>query len=326
MNSNHRLTLAAVLIGLAATPAAYAQTTYYTGNVTINAANSAPADVTIGYTSSNLAVQGSNVTLGSGGSIGHDAHAFLNSAFTIMGGTIGGSLSGYDTSTIIINGGTVAYSVFADNNSTINVNGGTFLNRFQAFNNGVFNISGGQFPSITAFGNSALNFYGSLTDTLVSANSGYQGAYSQYVLSGKLWDGTDVTGVLLNIANAGSVSVKFLNVAPTNGITSAPEPGSIALLIGMGLSGAGFFRPPQSPRRLKNGTCRVGFDQRKKHTVKQPEIWLLHRMFFSSLLFCTEQYTIVLKLILTLSQNTHPQFRCKTSRIPACAERNYSGL
>ena len=103
-------------------------------------------------------------------------------------------------------------------------------------------ISGGTGGDIIAFGGTTLNFYGmGLGDTLVdSMSSGPPNftlvgdTFSKYALFGNLQSGSSLNGRFLYIPNRETVSTNFINAV-------VPEPGSLALLAGLSVTGSVFM-------------------------------------------------------------------------------------
>ena len=225
----------ALLLALAASPAAHAQT-YFSSDATIN--TTTPGDVVIGYNNGSATATASSptVTLTSPGSIGHDVYVYNGSAFN-MNANVGGKLSALNTSTVNINSGTLAYALFADNNSTVNINGGMFNNSLEAFNSGIINVNGGTFSNLFAYDSSIINLYGNVTAMLTNANAN---GFSQYTLSGSFSNNAIAANTTLNVFNNGNARFNITNVNALGGVGAVPEPGSVALLVGLGVTGAGF--------------------------------------------------------------------------------------
>ena len=157
-----------------------------------------------------------NVALGSAGT---------NPVLTLN--NVGGTTGSIDyhfvaySGSLVMNGGTIFGDVYAFNSSNLSFLGGTVNGNIFAYTNGV------------------LDFFGSnLTATAASsAIAGFRGV----TISGNLTSGTAInkTIYLHNDSNA----VVELNGANTGlGFVPSitPEPGSVALLVGLGVTGAGF--------------------------------------------------------------------------------------
>ncbi len=153
----------------------------------------------------------------------------------ISGTALTGFASAYDllkgapatSPTVTLAKGAKVVSLNTWNASVVNITGGVVTVNIAAIQNSVVNITGGTpAPLITASNNSVINFYGtglssSLLTTLPTS--------SVYALSGALADGSSLKGVTLTLFGSKS-SFAFKP-------SSVPEPGSVALLVGMGVSG-----------------------------------------------------------------------------------------
>lgn len=174
----------------------------------------------------------------------------LNSADPLTGGVIVGYASANDlnngtnpTSPTVrlVSGGSVD-SLLALNSSNINASGGMsgFLT---ASDSSIINVSGGSIGSLEVASNGTINLFGTgQITTLVTANNG---GFSQYSLSGLLSDGTILINKVLLVQNGSNARVT-LNNTPA----AVPEPGSVALLTGMGVTGAGLLA-----RRKRRAAC-----------------------------------------------------------------------
>lgn len=241
MNAFHRGTVAAaVALALACANAARAQT-FYTSDTTIQSA--VAGDAVIGHSSNSASSTNSspNVILGSNGSIGHDVQIFNNSSFYATS-SIGGSLSAYDyTAVTVASGTTLAYALFADNHSTVNINGGTFSNVINAFNNSTLNVRGGSFSTLVGFDSSVINLFGTnIMVTVNDPNFGYLGAYTQYKVTGKFGNTAIADNTFLNIVKGSGATYAIFSGSTNQDVGAVPEPGSVALLLGLGITGAGF--------------------------------------------------------------------------------------
>ena len=251
---------------------AHAQATFFPNDATINYAIAGEADIGEdddgNQSDSNNNPYNPTVSLVTGGSISGVTNVWNGSVFNMSGGSTGtdanfDSVFTYGTSTANISGGTIAGGVYAatssvvnfsggdilasssvqaeglyaDINSTINITGGTNAVGLNAAAQGTFNIRGGALlpgAQLYAQDSSTLNFFGNnlkarLTSTL--------GGVDTYTLSGTLTDGSDLAGIQMIIA--GSATYTFnggLGLPPP-----VPEPGSLALLCGLGVMGAGLL-------------------------------------------------------------------------------------
>lgn len=155
-----------------------------------------------------------------------------NATIVVSGGGITSGLRAGGNSMVTVSGGNIAEGFTADGSSTLNLTGGSIFNDLYSSGSGKLNISGGSIHgNLHTANSSALNLYGMVTATLTNPNNN---SNSQYTLSGTLSDGNSVNGVLLFIQNGSSARVAI------NGF-AVPEPGSTALLISMGLTGAGLL-------------------------------------------------------------------------------------
>lgn len=119
----------------------------------------------------------------------------------------------------------------------VNVTGGNITGETDAFNEGILNLYGGDFGGVLrAAEGGTINIYGNgLVTSLLNPNYGNE--YSLYSLSGTLADGTVMNDKDLLVRNDGIT----YGHSSFNLINGVPEPGSIALLLGVGVSGAGIL-------------------------------------------------------------------------------------
>ena len=208
--------------------------------------------VTDGSISGQTSVYNNSVFNISGGSTGDinswiSVSTFGTSTTNISGGTINGGVYSYTSSVVNFSGGNVpatsstanyeSIGLVADINSTINVTGGTNGEGLSAQGQGTINIRGGQLltgAQLYAQDSSTLNFFGNnlkarLTSTL--------GGVDTYTLSGTLTDGSDLAGIQMIIAGSANYTFNGLGSPPPD----VPEPGSLALLCGLGVMGAGLL-------------------------------------------------------------------------------------
>ncbi len=121
----------------------------------------------------------------------------------------------------LVAGSSVLYSLIVSGNSTVNISGGTV-------GNGIFLND-----------DSIANFFG----TELTSNFLYRDRDSNfYAISGTLSDGT----VLNEQQFVTSGNTSFAFKAPVAAAT--PEPGSVALLVGIGVTGAGVLRRRRKSR------------------------------------------------------------------------------
>ncbi len=160
-----------------------------------------------------------------------------HSTVTVKGGSIGvhqvsGAVYAYDHSTVTVSGGEMM-ELDAAGYSTLTVTGGRIDNRQTAFNKygpcltasdrSVVNLRGGHIAgSLKANDSSTLNLYGTgLNKTVKDANT--LSGYSLYTLSGKLSDGTDITGKLLYVKNHSQATVNFVDTSASQNQTVADK-------------------------------------------------------------------------------------------------------
>ena len=211
-----------------------------------------------GSVGSTLYASNSSTVTVSGGSIGGGLYASDTSMFTVSGGSIGFDLLARGSGTFTISGGAFSGDVNALDSSTITVSGGSFGGTLYAFDTTLVTVSGGSFSSfldddfsstVTVSGGTygqyqGVNFlddsYGiftlvgnNLTATIISPNFTY--AHTQYALTGTLQSGTNLSGYVLSVHNGSTFILQTTN-------TTVPEPGSLALLMGMTLTGSMWVR------------------------------------------------------------------------------------
>ena len=162
-----------------------------------------------------------------------------NTRFNLYGGTITNRLQGNDTTLINVYGGTVNGSVLAYNNGQVNIYGGTINGGLETQNQSDVTIYGGTFGLYSGYnfvlytngvGNLTLVGYNLRADNLGTDPSGG----TDYALSGTLQDGTDLAGYTLQDNTGGGHFT--LQAAPV------PEPGRVAMCVGLVTVGAGFVR------------------------------------------------------------------------------------
>ena len=247
--------------------------TYYPNDATIN--NFLFGSAIIGYANSadyNSGVNGSSpmVSLVKGGFIRENLLAYNHSVFNLTANTIGGGgyafnssvinmsggfifgqnthnfgnyLTAYDNSTINFSGGLLGGNnvphggIYTFNNSAVNVTGGR-LEDVNTYDDSVANLSGGSVGYLQVNGRSVLNISGvNLSAALFASNVGNSG-YDEYFITGALNDGV-VLDTELIFQNGGGARVTFNGKTVIN---STPEPGSVALFVGMMTVGAGILR------------------------------------------------------------------------------------
>jgi hypothetical protein len=126
---------------------------------------------------------------------------FDSSSVEMSGGYIG-RLRALGNSAININGGIVGAQLNAQESSVVNIRGGRF-----AF----IHISSGTFGGLFVLDGATINLFGTdLKAVLTEPN--FQGIFSQYTLSGHLLDGTDVTGLSVNVSTVSNAMFTVNNV------------------------------------------------------------------------------------------------------------------
>ncbi len=197
----------------------------------------------------------------SGGTV-NDVYFYNSSTLNVFGGILSNHITSYDNSTVNFSGGALALDFRPTDHSRVNFTGGSIGQNLQASGNSILNFSGGSvargsfftgFSAATISGgtygqnvginfflkeNSALTLVGthlSLTDLGVDGSLG-----EKFAIDGRLADGTDLTGYRLikDPAFVGTVTLK-----------EVPEPGNIALLSGLSLTGFAAFMRRCKPAR-----------------------------------------------------------------------------
>ena len=102
----------------------------------------ATLNVEAGSVGSLLEVANSEVNI-SGGTVGSDFAAHIDSTVNISGGTVGSNFSANSGSTVNISGGTVGAGLDANDGSTVNISAGEVGNFFDANDGSTVNITGG---------------------------------------------------------------------------------------------------------------------------------------------------------------------------------------
>jgi len=187
---------------------ARAQDAYFGSNATIDYAVN--GDTYVGYASQSDRDNGINPT--------------SPTVSLVSGGSLGGLLIAQNSSTVDMSGGEIGDILEAADSSHVNMSGGRIVGFLLAANTSVVDISSGSVRgNLAAWNSGTINFFGTgLSDTLLNAN--YFG-FSEYTLSGRLRDGTIIDSKNLYIQNTGA---QF-----TLNNSAVPEPGSIALFVGL---------------------------------------------------------------------------------------------
>ena len=160
------------------------------------------------------------VNLVKGGSVGLAVESYNSSQVNVSGGTIGSFLQAFDSSQVNISAGSVGSIVNGEDSTNIQISGGTF----------------GQEQGINFFDQTDDSFI-LVGNNLVATNVGtdpYFRAGTDYDLSGTLVDGTNLSGYVLYVRNGSSFTLQK--------VASTPEPGSMALVVSLALSGMAFLR------------------------------------------------------------------------------------
>jgi hypothetical protein len=204
----------------------------YLFNGALDAYNSSTVNMSGGLIYQGANMHDNSLLNFSGGVIEQGLSAADNSVVHMTGGSVTLAISSSGNSKLTISGGYDSGFVFADTNQSLDISGGTFAQSLNSFNNSTVNISGGDFSNsggLYASDNSVLNFYGTnLSSILTNPNDGSD---SIYTLSGTLKDGTTANGVLVGLGNGSAAQFHLINITP--------EPGTVSLLAGLGMMGAG---------------------------------------------------------------------------------------
>jgi hypothetical protein len=188
----------------------------------------------------------SRVNLNGGTAITLDSND--DSLVNVKAGSVFG-LSGLGNGTFHVTGGTVSGDIFLDGNSLLRVDGGTLLGVTTAANTSVVGIFGGAVEHVDAFDSSAafilggrfsnqafaafndgvVNVYGNgltLSNPVAGDLYGFSGVY--YTLTGTLAKGQALTTSYFD--EGGTLGDPVAGINLINGVTLAPEPGTLGLL------------------------------------------------------------------------------------------------
>jgi hypothetical protein len=168
-----------------------------------------------------------------GGTVGGALSASGSGRVFLSGGVVGGNLRALGASIIFMSGGHVAGTPQIADTAVLNWSGGTFglgggLPSFASVNEVVPAAFGGSgagdsMAGLVALDNGTINIIGfSLVASLVDPN--FEGMFSKYVLSGKLADGTQITGGMIFVQNETGASLHLIEA-------TVPEPTTLAMLI-----------------------------------------------------------------------------------------------
>jgi hypothetical protein len=272
--------LSALALGGSLT-AASAQDVFYTaGTSTIDATQSVLGNAWVGLDAQFNSTDpntgnpyNATVNVVTGGSVGGQLDAFNSSQVNVSGGSVS-LLQALNSSQVTVSGGSVS-ELFADHSSQVNVSGGS-VSVLEAQNSSQVNVSGGSFSVLLAdhssqvnvsggtfgqftFGDGTftspnVNFYdrssGGFTligHNLAATNVGTdltRGGGTDYTLTGTLLDGTNLSGYVLDLGNASTVTLQ--------NVTSAAVP-ELSSLLGFGsflaLGGLAAFRQRKTGRK-----------------------------------------------------------------------------
>ena len=221
MNINLRLAALAALGLLAFAPAANAQVSF-------------PADATINYAINDDVNVGMDAAGSPSDSSGNPYNPTVN---VVTGANISGSIYSYNNSVVNMSGGAVS-AFYTNDTSTFNLTGGAIRSGIFVYDSNTVNLYGGSIGgNLLIFHAGAINFFGTgFSSVLLTPDDG--SGFSDYTISGILSDGTVLTQSPLFISNGDGGAFTFNAV----GGASVPEPGSLALLVGMVTVGAGVLR------------------------------------------------------------------------------------
>lgn len=228
-------TLGAAFVLAAFAPTAHAQDNFYTtGTSTIDAAHSVVGNVIAGADSGFNTIDplgnpyNPTVNVVAGGTITGNVTAFNSTHINISGGFIGGFIQSLHTSTILITGGVIGGQVHANNQSTFTISGGSFAK--------------GTAPTFYDFSPGALILIGNdlaaINPRTITFGRGEKAL--DFDLTGTLLDGTSLDGSVIET----SLTPAFIL---RNAPASVPEPGGIALFVGLASVGTALLR-----RRRRN--------------------------------------------------------------------------
>ncbi len=119
------------------------------------------------------------------------------------------SLAVRNHSTANIRGGNIAGTVAAAESGVINISGGSMAKNVTAFDNSTINIRGGKIAGdVKAYKSGTLNLFG----VGLSKTVNIQGAFfCEYTLSGKLQDGTSVSGKIATVEYGNGAKLNLIN-------------------------------------------------------------------------------------------------------------------
>ena len=253
--TRHLCSLSALALLLAA-PVAHAQLMFFPNDTTFDASNVVPPPGTVvtGYANFDDYINSANPTnptiqIVTGADINalevHNSSLINMSGGNVGNGSFGTRLLAEDTSTVNISGGhvfdldvqgaatvnfrggTIDDAITTHDTTTVNMSGGSVGFALLINDTSTFNLSGGLLPDNVFVQDSSLfNIFGTgLGSTLLDPN--FEGFYSEYALSGRLQDNTDLAGRIFFVQN-GSGAGFTLNAAAS----TVPEPGAFATLVG----------------------------------------------------------------------------------------------
>lgn len=223
--------------------------------------NASPTVNILGLTTNYVVAYNSSVVHADGSSL-NDVYFYDSSTFNVSNSTLRNHIYSYDNSTINVSSGDIAIDLRGADQSHIYFTGGSIGQYLSTSGHNVTFFSGGSVArgaffagdsAVTVSGgsfgqNMGINFIVEDNSALTLVGSGltltdigpYAGLGEGFALGGYLADGTDLTGYTLvkSTGFTGSVTLQ-----PT------PEPGSMALLAGLGLTGATFLRRRKRDRK-----------------------------------------------------------------------------
>jgi hypothetical protein len=173
-----------------------------------------------------LLVRNNSTLRMSGGTVGESVVSFNNSVIHLTGGDIGKHIEADPGGTVHVYGGNVVEDAIAF--GTLNIYGGAIGEDLTVHAGGVANLYGGQIANVLfPQGTGVINVFG--TDLLLTEVRQLPLGGREFLLTGTLRDGTSLNNTVLFFRGGQVV------------LNSVPEPGSVALLCGMGTVGGGLL-------------------------------------------------------------------------------------
>lgn len=127
-------------------------------------------------------------------------------------------------STVNMRGGSIAGTVAAGETGVINISGGSIEGNVSAFDNSTINIRGGKIAGdLRASKNGTLNLFGTGLSKTVNIKGAF---FCEYTLSGKLQDGTSLSGKIATVEYGNGAKLNLVNAAtpPAKPQDAAPPP------------------------------------------------------------------------------------------------------